>query len=55
MFCLNCIDIHIMQEYVQEKDTQGVIDRVSAAVAGGQCLRCIQASVCPRHQTWCKF
>ena len=41
---------------IQEKDKKGktaqdVTHRAHAAVAGGQCSRGPQASICPRHQT----
>jgi len=59
MFGLNCFDFYIMQEYNiktnRGKTTQDAIDRASAAVAGGQCSRGIQASICPRHQKWSNF
>ena len=59
MYGLNCFNFHIMQEYKintnRGKTRQDVIDRASAAVAGGQCSRGIQASICHRHQKSSNF
>jgi len=56
---MNCFDFHIMQEYKRKthrvKTKQDVIDRASAAVAGGQFSRGIKASICPRQQKWSNF